>query len=392
MKKYIRKMAFVALVAAMAVLLSSFDTSVEVLKVQAAPTQEDLNKAQQEKNELENRKNELEENIDDMKGEQNTLKGELNKLNSQLKKISDNLEELEKRIAEKEQEIADTGDALEEAKKTEEQQYEDMVLRIRKMYERNDNSNLNAVVNSFFDKDSFSALLNTADSYEKIAKYDNIKLDEFKQNRQLVEMHEALLKQEKAELDGLKLDAETEKNKVAGLVGATSNSISKYAGEISAAEEQALAYEAEIKAKEDVIKKIKEELALSDAAANGVWRDISEVEFAEGDRYLLANLIYCEAGAEPYEGQVAVGAVVINRVLSEKFPDSVVGVIYQNRQFSPVASGRLELALGANKATPACYKAADEAMSGVTNVGKCLFFRTPIEGLEGIHIGGHVFY
>lgn len=114
--------------------------------------------------------------------------------------------------------------------------------------------------------------------------------------------------------------------------------------------------------------------------------------FAENDRYLLANLIYCEAGGEPYAGQVAVGSVVINRVLSSKFPDTVAGVIYQNRQFSPVASGRLALALGENRATEKCYKAADEAMSGVTNVGNCVFFRTPIEGLTGISIGGHIFY
>jgi len=84
--------------------------------------------------------------------------------------------------------------------------------------------------------------------------------------------------------------------------------------------------------------------------------------------------------------------VVINRVLSSVFPNTVTGVIYQNRQFSPVASGRLALALAENRATAACYKAADEAMAGQTNVGNCVYFRTPIEGLTGIRIGGHIFY
>ena len=89
-----------------------------------------------------------------------------------------------------------------------------------------------------------------------------------------------------------------------------------------------------------------------------------------------------------------VGAVVINRVLCPKYPDTVVGVIYQKSQFSPAGSGRLALALAVNKATTKCYKAADEAMSGITNVGNCLYFRTPIPALEGkgIRIGGHVFY
>ncbi len=131
---------------------------------------------------------------------------------------------------------------------------------------------------------------------------------------------------------------------------------------------------------------------MSKLAAQSKWRDISEVSFEEGDRYLLANLIYCEAGNQPYEGQLAVGAVVINRVLSSVYPDTVVGVIYQNRQFAPVGDGHLALALAEDRATAACYKAADEAMGGHTNVGNCVYFRTPIEGLTGIQIGGHIFY
>ena len=154
--------------------------------------------------------------------------------------------------------------------------------------------------------------------------------------------------------------------------------------------------EAQIKAQDEDIKKLEaklaEEMRLSKLAAASAWRDISEVSFADGDRYLLANLIYCEAGAEPYEGKVAVGAVVINRVLSSVYPDTVVGVIYQNRQFSPVTSGRLAIALAEGRATAACFQAADEAMKGYSNVGNCVYFRTPIPGLSGKNIGGHVFY
>ena len=141
------------------------------------------------------------------------------------------------------------------------------------------------------------------------------------------------------------------------------------------------------------LKKYEEELAMSRLAAKSKWRDISEVTFEEGDRKLLANLIYCEAGGEPYVGQVAVGAVVINRVLSSRYPNTVVGVIYQNKQFSPVGSGRLALALAEGRATSRCYQAADEVMSGATNVGNCVYFRTPIDGITPKYrIGGHIFY
>lgn len=367
-----------------------------VLKVLATSTREQLEEAERQRNELEGKHNELQEGIEGLKGEQKTLKGELNKLNAQLTQVSDDLENLEGQIADKEREITDTQETLAQAKETEESQYLNMVLRVRKMYECNDTSYTNAVVEAVFAGGSLSDMLNAADGYERIASYDKKKLNEFKENRALIEEHEQLLFREKAELDKLKLEAEAQKNKVSGLISHTSNSITMYADQISEAERQALAYEEEIREKEKDVeylkKKLAEEMAMSQAAAAGEWRDISEVTFAEGDRYLLANLIYCEAGGEPYEGQLAVGSVVINRVLSRNYPDSVVGVIYQNKQFSPVASGRLELALAANKATTNCYRAADEAMSGVTNVGNCVYFRTPVEGLTGINIGGHVFY
>ena len=73
-------------------------------------------------------------------------------------------------------------------------------------------------------------------------------------------------------------------------------------------------------------KQLAEEMAKSRLAANSSWRDISEVSFTEDDRYLLANLIYCEAGGEPYDGQVAVGAVVINRVLSSVYPSTLLAL------------------------------------------------------------------
>ncbi len=358
----------------------------------ASTTQQKIDKTEKEKNELEGKLDDKQDELEDLKGEHNSLKGQLSNLNSELTEVSNNLVSLENQITVKEQEIVDTQAALEEAKQTEAQQYASMKTRIRYMYESGEKSYIEA----FFSAESLAEFLNAADYFERIAEYDRMMLDDYEANRQFIETEEARLQNEKIELDGLKQQAENEKSRVSGLINKTSQSISQYADQISDAEAEALAYEAEIKKKEQDLeylkKKLAEEIAISQAAAKGQWRDISEVTFAEGDRKLLANLIYCEAGGEPYEGQVAVGAVVINRLLSSKFPDTIVGVIYQNRQFSPVASGRLELALAQDKATEKCYRAADEAMSGISNVGNCIFFRTPIEGLTGISIGGHIFY
>lgn len=358
----------------------------------ATSTQEQLNQAEEDKKNLEQQHQETEEKLDGLKGEQKSLKGELKKLNKQLTEVSEHLEDLESQISVKEQELADTAAALEEAKATEQWQYECMKIRIQYMYEQNDIMYLDSV----FSAGSFGDFLNFNEYFEQLTSYDQMMFDEYVATREYIESEEARLTQEKIELDNLKLAAEAEKNTLAGLIGQTSKSIAKYADQIEDAEAEAEAYEAKIKEKEKDIKylkkKIAEEIAMSQAAANAKWRDISEVSFSEGDRYLLANLIYCEAGNQPYAGKLAVGAVVINRVLSSKYPDTLVGVVYQKNQFSPAGSGRLELSLAGGKATAECYRAADEAMSGITNVGTCLYFRTPVEGLNGITIGGHVFY
>ncbi|MCM1026863.1 MAG: cell wall hydrolase [Roseburia sp.] len=355
-------------------------------------TQQQINEAEERRRELEEERKRNESQLEGLKGEQKDLKRELNKLNEQLSQVRANLEDLERQIAEKEQEILDAQAALEEARATEAWQYECMVARTRDMYERKEDSYLSALLK----ENSLAGLLNAADYIERIAAYDRRKMNEFMENRAYIEQEEARLQREKTELDNLKVEVEAERSKIAGLISKTSGSIAQYGDQIADAEQRAREYEDKIKAEEENLevlrKKLAEEMALSRAAANGTWRNISDIVFTENDRYLLANLIYCEAGAEPYEGKVAVGSVVINRVLSSKFPNTVLGVIYQSRQFSPVASGRLELALATGKATQSCYQAADEAMSGVTNVGTCVFFRTPIEGLTGINIGGHVFY
>ena len=89
---------------------------------------------------------------------------------------------------------------------------------------------------------------------------------------------------------------------------------------------------------------------------------------------LLARLINGEARGEPYKGQVAVGAVVMNRVKSSEFPDTISGVIYQKGQFSCVTDGQFNKAIDENSTV---YKAAREAINGSDPTNGCLFFYNP---------------
>lgn len=360
--------------------------------VWAGNWQEQIDAAQQNKSELEQIMDAHEKELKGLKGEQSDLQKRLSELNTELTEVSNRLADLEAQIVDKLAEIEETQMALAEAREKEAWQYECMRQHVKYSYERGSMGWLEAV----FQAESFASILNYATYFEGVASYSNRVLEEIISTREFIESEEIRLEKENQELEILKINAEAEKSRVNDLITEVSKSISQYEDQIDDAEKAARAYEAEMKKLEKDLKylkkKLAEEQAMSQLAANSEWRNISEVTFAEGDRYLLANLIYCEAGGEPYAGQVAVGAVVINRVLSSRFPDTVVGVIYQKRQFSPVGSGRLELALARNKATESCYKAADEAMAGLSNVGNCVFFRTPIPGLTGISIGGHIFY
>ena len=387
-----RKSRLTAVIVILALLGGMFSSSFSTLKVQAKTTKELINEKEKEKKELTKKLNEQKGDLKDLKDEKKSLQNQLKALNDDMLQVSEHLEELEGKIIVKTEEIEVTQAALEEAIATEEWQHECMMIRVRMMYERNESDYITSLLHA----GSFGNLLNLATWFEKIENYDKDKLHEYEQNREFIDQTKERLLTEKQELDQLKLEAEVEKSRLAGMISQVSVNIADYADQIEEAEKKALAYEAELKQKEADLKELKqkleEELRLSWAAANAKWRDISEVTFSDGDRKILANIIYCEAGAEPYEGKLAVASVVINRVRSSKFPDSVVGVVYQRNQFSPVGSGRMDLALAADKANTACYQAADEAMQGTTNVGNCVFFRTPVPGLTGINIGGHVFY
>lgn len=373
-------------------LVAALTAGLSVSAYATSSTREQIRKAEEERQQTQGELDETRENISGLESNLNTLQGKLNNLNSQLTDVSNRLAALEDQIADKEREIEKTQAALAEARADADCQYEAMKSRIQYTYERNDY----AILEGMLGAESISDMLNYYDYVSAISAYDEQKLQDFRDIRDQIDAEEKKLEEERADLADYKVEVEAEQAKVSGYISTTSGDIAENAGQLSNAQAEAEAYEERLKQQDADIaalkKKLAEEIAMSRLAAQSYKRDISEVSFAESDRYLLANLIYCEAGAEPYAGQLAVGAVVINRVRSSVYPDTVTGVIYQNAQFSPVASGRLAIALSENRATPACYQAADEAMSGVTNVGDCVYFRTPIEGLTGIAIGGHIFY
>lgn len=370
-------------------------------------TRRQIQEAQKALNETEGKLDETEANLKGLNEQHDSLQGALTTLNTELTQVSNNLSDLESQIVEKEKQIEDlkgkiaqVEEELAVAISLKDEHYAAMKKQLQFTYERSSN----LYMELFFSAASLSDFLNKNEYINQLSAYQRKVLDEYKAAQAAMEQKQAELElaksdqeKNKEELSAYRVQVVAEQGRVSGLVSQTANSLNATASQISEAEEKALAYERQMKEQEENLsalkKKLAEEIRMAQLAAQSSWRDISEVSFAEGDRYLLANLIYCEAGAEPYVGQVAVGSVVINRVLSSVYPDTVTGVIYQSGQFSPVASGRLALALAEGRANASCYQAADEVMKGTTNVGNCVYFRTPVDGINPKYrIGGHIFY
>lgn len=116
---------------------------------------------------------------------------------------------------------------------------------------------------------------------------------------------------------------------------------------------------------------------------------------SDNDLYLLARAISAEARGEPYIGQVAVGAVILNRVKHPSFPSTVAGVIYQSGAFSSVADGQF----ASVTITDSARKAARDALNGWDPTGGAIYFYNPAKSTSKwifsrpvvLTIGDHVF-
>jgi spore germination cell wall hydrolase CwlJ-like protein len=146
---------------------------------------------------------------------------------------------------------------------------------------------------------------------------------------------------------------------------------------------------------EEAAAKAAEEAAKAKAAASQVASagtvQGSSLAASADETTLLAAIIQCEAGNQSYECQLAVGAVVVNRVKSGSYPGTIYDVIYQKSQFGPASSGILESRLS-NGVSQTAYSAAAAALAGEDNTAGAMHFKNTSSGHAGTAIGALVFY
>lgn len=356
-------------------------------------TQDDIDNAKEEIDNLQEQKDEAEDAVDDISDKKDKYEDELNSLNEQMKHITASMNELEVRIAEKQAEIAEAEKNLIKAQERSDKQYEDMKLRIRFMYENGNASMLEMLLAS----ESIREFLNRTEYISSINNYDRDMLKQFQELQVQIEEQKTALEEDETELLTMAEGMKEQQEKVNGLIHTAQANIEQTANELADAKSDVKALEKKIAKMEAYeqeleLQKAREDAARLEAIKQQEAEDTSGVVYVpqESDQYLLGAIIQCEADSEPYEGKLAVGSVVMNRVKSSYFPNTVSGVIYQSGQFSPVASGRYAYRLEAG-VNESCLKAAKEVLDGKITV-KCLFFRRNNGIIQGTVIGNHVFY
>lgn len=363
------------------------------LSVLATKTETELDSVRDDIDQLEEEQEKNKQDLKELESDKAYLDGKLAELNSQLSAAAQELTSLQEQLAAKGDAIRRNMQQLENARQEEEKQYINMKKRIRFLYERGETSMLEAILKA----GSFADFINLSEYAESIYSYDREMLVQYCSVREEISAREEQLEKEQQELTALAEQQEEKQARVRTLlaevqtsIDSTSQQITNTENNIAANEallEQQKAYEAELevkKAAEDALRM--EEIKKQESENMGS----SFISDSENDIAMLAALIECEAGGESYEGKLAVGSVVINRIRSSYFPNTLVEVIYAPGQFSPVASGRFATVLSRG-ASASCVQAARENLSGTLTVNS-LYFRRNTGTINGIVIGNHVFY
>ena len=219
--------------------------------------EEQIKKAEEQKKKLQNSLTDVKAVKKKLEQEKSNLKNYVQELDAQLAEIQDNIVKLNAQITEKEEEIRQTQEELAEAKKTEEEQYDAMVDRIRFMYEQGESSYLDII----FSGDSLSSIMNAVEYMEQISAYDRKQLDQFILNRQYIELCEEQLQTEKSILDETREGVLQEEAALEELIKEKEQTIQAYEYDITNREQAIKEYEADIQEQNEIVEALEAAIA-----------------------------------------------------------------------------------------------------------------------------------
>ena len=336
--------------------------------------------------------------LERLRNEQSQLSSELNDLNSELDNAGEKLNSINDRIADTQEQIDSLNENISNMEIEKQHQFDTMKLRIQYMYENSDYSFLDVLLSS----SSMADLLQRNEYVSRISQYDRKRLDGDYGNeydRKMLEELSSLiavlnqnqlsLQTNMTELVSLKEQSIAESNNIKRLIASKQSKIDTNSENIAKAEALALEYEERIRQEE--IQRQLEEIKKMTPSVDEVINN-TPIAYDTSDLAMVSAMIECEAANQPYEGKLAVGSVIVNRVNSPKFGNTIQSVLYAPSQFSPVASGRFAIVL-ARGANAECTRAANEVLNGHITIA-ALYFHVYDSTVDkgGTIIGDHVFY
>ena len=331
------------------------------------------------------------DDIESLENQTSALENELEGINQEILSLSEEISSTEMQVEILDGEIQRTTDNLEEAEENEAKQYEDMKTRIKYMYEHGNAT----LLEMLFSAEDMTDFLNKADFIENLSEYDRESLDKLKEIHQQIEDEKTALEEQQSSLSELQSSLESQQQELQAKADATSTDLA----EVSQRLEQAKKEEAERIAREEAARKAAEEAA-EESAENGTSGgydnsvvDGGSVSASADDITLLAALLDCEAVAS-YDAMLAVATVIMNRVESSRFGNSISSVIYASGQFEPVWTGRLDARLESGPSSLA-LQVAQDAINGsrLAAVSDCYYFLyAPSTNRNGINIGDNLFF
>lgn len=323
--------------------------------------------------------------LERLRNEQSQLSSELNDLNSELDNAGEKLNSINDRIADTQEQIDSLNEDISNMEIEKQHQFDTMKLRIQYMYENSDYSFLDVLLSS----SSMADLLQRNEYVSRISQYDRKMLEELSSLIAVLNQNQLSLQTNMTELVSLKGQSIAESNNIKRLIASKQSKIDTNSENITKAEALALEYEERIRQEE--IQRQLEEIKKMTPSVDEVINN-TPIAYDTSDLAMISAMIECEAANQPYEGKLAVGSVIVNRVNSPKFGSTIQSVLYAPSQFSPVASGRFAIVL-ARGANAECTRAANEVLNGHITIA-ALYFHVYDSTVDkgGTIIGDHVFY
>ena len=355
--------------------------------------------------------------VDSLEKQTNGLQNQLDSLNQDLTSLSAEITDLASKIEDTDASVQKAELDLAAAKLDEQLQYDAMKKRIKYMYETGNTSLLQII----FSSESMGDFLNKAEFVKNITEYDRNMLDkyislqknmldELQKVHELVAKKDSDLKAEQASLAEMKTNLDQQEQELNDKISSTSGELQASSEALAKAKEAQAAAAAALKKKqEEEAAEQQRQAEAAQTAANNTSSSSGNTDSGSSggnttitvpdtpaettDLVLFAAILQCEAGGYNYDGILAVATVIMNRVASPLYPNTISGVVYQSGQFAPTWDGSLSRVLQRGPVS-LCYQVAQEALGGarLASVSGCYQFRSASTGMSGINVGGNVFF